>query len=153
MKELVAITASLGGSFTRVLSGQRRPDVPEDLGIAWVVECIREVLENAAERKIVLAIENHYKDNYWVHPEFAQKRVVFLAIVNEIDSPWFGMQYDPSNAIVAGEDPIELLEIVKRRVVTMHASDRFLKPGHTVEELQRVEDAVGYADILSHGVI
>jgi sugar phosphate isomerase/epimerase len=110
-------------------------------------------LPYAAEKKVVLALENHYKDNYWQYPEFAQKRDVFLEIVNQIDSPWFGVQYDPSNAIVAGEDPLELLESVKRRVVTMHASDRFLKPGHTLEELRRIEDSVGYAAILSHGVI
>jgi sugar phosphate isomerase/epimerase len=77
----------------------------------------------------------------------------FLQIVNQINSPWFGVQYDPSNAILAGDDPIELLEQVKHRVVTMHASDRFLKPGHTLDELRRVEDSVGYAQILSHGVV
>jgi sugar phosphate isomerase/epimerase len=35
----------------------------------------------------------------------------------------------------------------------MHASDRFLKPGHTREELRAVEDSRGYAAILSHGVV
>ena len=117
------------------------------------MECIRELLETAEKNKIVLAIENHYKDNYWQHPEFAQHRDVFLEIVNRIESPWFGVQYDPSNAIVAGEDPIELLECVKHRVVTMHASDRALLPGHTLEELRRGEDSVGYASILAHGVV
>jgi sugar phosphate isomerase/epimerase len=149
---MIEVTARLGGGFCRVLSGQRRPEVSREQGIRWVVECIRELLECAAKNQIVLALENHYKDNYWAHPEFAQRRDVFLEIVNRIDSPWFGVQYDPSNAIVAGEDPIELLERVKHRVVTMHASDRFLKPGHTLEELRCLEDSVGYASILSHGV-
>ncbi len=147
------MTAFLGGQSCRVLSGQRRPEVTRAQGVRWVVESIKELLPYAAEKKVVLALENHYKDNYWQYPEFAQKRDVFLEIVNQIDSPWFGVQYDPSNAIVAGEDPLELLECVKRRVVTMHASDRFLKPGHTLEELRRIEDSVGYAAILSHGVI
>jgi sugar phosphate isomerase/epimerase len=151
-KTMIEVTARLGGGFCRVLSGQRRPEVSREQGIRWVVECIRELLECAAKNQIVLALENHYKDNYWAHPEFAQRSDVFLEIVNRIDSPWFGVQYDPSNAIVAGEDPIELLECVKHRVVTMHASDRFLKPGHTIEELRRMEDSVGYASILSHGV-
>ena len=93
-------------------------------------------------------MENHYKDNFWTYPEFAQKQDVFLEIVDQIDSPWFGVQYDPSNAILAGEDPLDLLEKVKHRVVTMHASDRHLKPGHTIEELRTVEDSLGYAAIL-----
>jgi sugar phosphate isomerase/epimerase len=152
-RRLIEVTALLGGQSCRVLSGQRRPEVTRAQGVRWVVECIKELLPYAAEKKVVLALENHYKDNYWQYPEFAQKRDVFLEIVNQIDSPWFGVQYDPSNAIVAGEDPLELLECVKHRVVTMHASDRFLKPGHTLEELRRIEDSVGYAAILSHGVI
>ena len=152
-KRMIDATAVLGGGYCRVLSGQRRPEVSRDQGVRWVVECIRELLDHAAEKKVVLTMENHYKDNYWRHPEFAQKRDVYLEILNQIESPWFGAQYDPSNALLAGEDPIELLEMVKHRVVTVHASDRYLKPGHTLEELRSVEDSVGYAAILSHGVV
>jgi len=152
-KRWIEATARLGGRFCRVLSGQRRPEVSRADGVQWVAGCILELLGFAAERGVVLAIENHYKDNYWQHPEFAQKSDVFLEIVNQIDSPWFGVQFDPSNTILAGEDPLALLERVKHRVVTMHASDRFLLPGHTVEELRHVEDSVGYASILSHGVV
>jgi sugar phosphate isomerase/epimerase len=152
-KLMVDITARLGGKFCRVLSGQRRPGVSREEGVRWVVEGIKEVLEYSAAKGIVLTMENHYKDNFWTYPEFAQKQDVFLEIVNQIDSPWFGVQYDPSNAILAGEDPLDLLEKVKHRVVTMHASDRHLKPGHTIEELRAVEDAVGYAAILTHGEV
>ena len=52
----------------------------------------------------------------------------------------------------AQQDPLELLEKVKHRVVSMHASDRFLKSG-TIEDLRREEDSLGYASRLSHGVI
>ena len=152
-RRMIDATAFLGGGYCRVLSGQRRPEVSREHGVRWVVECIRELLDHASEKRVVLAMENHYKDNYWGHPEFAQKRDIYLEILNQIQSPWFGAQYDPSNALLAGEDPIELLEMVKRRVVTVHASDRYLKPGHTLEELRSVEDSVGYAAILSHGVV
>jgi sugar phosphate isomerase/epimerase len=97
-------------------------------------------------------MENHYKDNYWQYPEFAQKMDVFAEIVERIDSPWFGVNFDPSNTILAGEDPLALLERVKHRVVSMHASDRYLKSG-TIEDLRKEEDTVGYASRLSHGVI
>jgi sugar phosphate isomerase/epimerase len=152
-KKMIDLTARLGGGFCRVLSGQRRLEVTRAQGVRWVVESIRQLLDYAAERRVVLAIENHYKDNYWQHPEFAQRRDVFLEIINQIDSPWFGVQYDPSNAILAGEDPIALLECVQHRVVTMHASDRSLRPGHTLDELRAVEDSVGYAALLAHGVV
>jgi sugar phosphate isomerase/epimerase len=152
-RQMIDVCVRLGGGFCRVLSGQNRPEVAREQGVRWVVECIHELLDYAADRNVVLAMENHYKDNYWQHFEFAQERAVFLEIINQIDSPWFGVQFDPSNALVAGEDPLELLESVKFRVVTMHASDRHLTPGHTLDELRAAEGSVGYASILSHGVI
>jgi sugar phosphate isomerase/epimerase len=152
-KKMIDVTASLGGKFCRVLSGQRRPQISRAEGVRLVVESIRELLGYAAQRGIVLALENHYKDNYWKYPEFAQHTEVFLEIVSRIDSPWFGVQFDPSNTLVAGEDPLDLLERVKSRVVTMHASDRYLMSGHTLDDLNEAEGSMGYAAFLSHGVI
>jgi len=152
-KKMIDVTASLGGKFCRVLSGQRRPQISRAEGVRLVVESIGEMLEYAAQRGIVLALENHYKDNYWKYPEFAQHTDVFLEIVSQIDSPWFGVQFDPSNTLVAGEDPLDLLERVKSRVVTMHASGRYLMSGHTLEDLKEAEGSIGYAAFLSHGVI
>jgi sugar phosphate isomerase/epimerase len=63
------------------------------------------------------------------------------------------VNYDPSNAYIAGDDPLELLRRVSHRVVTMHASDRFLVEG-TLEDLRREEGgAAGYAKRLRHGEI
>jgi sugar phosphate isomerase/epimerase len=76
---MIDATARLVGHFCRVLSGQRRPELSREQGVRWVVECIRQLLDYAAERNVVLAMENHYKDNYWTHPEFAQERDVFFA--------------------------------------------------------------------------
>jgi sugar phosphate isomerase/epimerase len=151
-KRMIEITAFFGGQFCRVLSGQRRPELSREKGVAQVVRVIKSLLPFAQAHGVVLNMENHYKDNYWKYPEFAQKMDVFCDIVDQIDSPWFGVNYDPSNTILAGEDPLVLLERVKHRVVSMHASDRYLKSG-TIEDLRKEEDSVGYASRLAHGVI
>lgn len=151
-KRMIEITAFFGGHFCRVLSGQRRPGLTREKGVAQVVRVIKGLLPFAEKHRIVLNLENHYKDNYWKYPEFAQKMDVFLEIVEQIDSPWFGVNFDPSNTILAGEDPLALLERVKHRVVSMHASDRYLKGG-TIEDLRKEENSVGYASRLSHGAI
>jgi sugar phosphate isomerase/epimerase len=148
----IKLTAALGGSYCRVLSGQRRPDLSREDGVKRVVGAISSLLPFAEAHGVTLIIENHYKDNYWTHPEFAQKSDVFCEIVNAIDSPHFGVNYDPSNAFLAGEDPLDVLALVKHRVLTMHASDRYLTSG-TLEDLRREEDSVGYASRLAHGVI
>jgi sugar phosphate isomerase/epimerase len=151
-KRMIEITAFFGGRFCRVLSGQRRPGLTVEAGIEQVVRAIKSLLPFAEQHGVILSMENHYKDSYWRYPEFAQKMAIFLAIIDQIDSPWLGVNYDPSNTLLAGEDPLELLDRVKHRVVSMHASDRYLSSG-TLEDLRKEEDVVGYAARLSHGVI
>lgn len=152
-KKWIDMTCMLGGSYCRVLSGQRRPELSMEEGIRLAAACIYECLPYAQERNITLIIENHYKDDFWTYPEFAQKMDVFCKLVDSIHHPFFGVNYDPSNTYLAGEDPIELLKLVSGRVVTMHASDRYLKEG-TIENLRKEEGgAAGYAKRLSHGEI
>jgi len=151
-KRWIDMAAGLGATYCRVLSGQRRPEVSREEGLRYCVECINACLPHAADRGVTLILENHYKDGYWQHPEFAQKMDLFLELVSRIDHPNFGVNYDPSNTILAGEDPLALLEKVKHRVVTMHASDRYLAEG-TIEDLRKEEDVTGYARRLKHGEI
>jgi len=152
-KRWIDMTHTLGGSFCRVLSGQRRPELSIDEGVKLAADCIEECLPYAEERNITLILENHYKDDFWEYPEFAQKMEIFCQLVGRIHHPRFGVNYDPSNTFLAGEDPLELLYRVSDRVVTMHASDRYLKVG-TIEDLRKEEGgAVGYAKRLSHGEI
>ena len=151
-KRWVEMTAELGGTYCRVLSGQRRPGLLREDGLTYAAECISECVDHAARHDVILVLENHYKDNYWDHPEFAQSTEMFCDLVSRINSPHFGVNYDPSNAYLAGEDPLELLDRVKHRVVTMHASDRYLIEG-TLDDLRREEGHRGYAARLRHGVI
>ena len=128
---MVEVARRLGGPKTvcRILSGQRYPDVSWEQGKEWVLEAIDKVLPVARSCDVVLGMENHYKDGFWSYPEFAQKMDRFLDIVDSIvDHTHFGVQYDPSNAIVAGDDPIALLRKVASRVVE-HACQRSISGG------------------------
>lgn len=152
---MIHVARRLGGPGTvcRVLSGQRYPGLVRELGLQWVIEAIETLLPVAGESGVVLALENHYKDGSWKYPEFAQKMDVFLEIVNAFRSDKnFGVQYDPSNAIVAGDDPLLLLKAVADCVVSMHASDRYLEEGASLEDLRQSDGTLGYAPSLRHGV-
>jgi sugar phosphate isomerase/epimerase len=152
-KTWIRMAAALGAKYCRVLSGQRRPELTREQGLQLVVGSIEACLPEAEACGVTLIIENHYKDDFWSYPEFAQKMEVFCELIERIHHPRFGVNYDPSNAILAGDDPLELLRRVKHRVVTMHASDRSLIDG-TLEDLRREEGGVeGYAKRLRHGTI
>jgi sugar phosphate isomerase/epimerase len=141
-KAAIDLTVRLGTTFCRTLSGQNRPGLTRDEGIARTVDGLRRSLEYAERRGVVLCLENHYKDGTWQYAEFAQPEDIFLEILDRVDSPHLGVQYDPSNALVGGFDPVRFLEKVMTRVVTMHASDRYFANG----ELKHGETGKGQID-------
>ena len=154
-KAAVVATAELGGRYCRILSGQWKPEISREEGLAMAADCIAESLECAWEWDICLVLENHYKDGFWEYPEFAQRQDDFLDLLGRVPrSRHFGVNFDPSNALIAGDDPVALLETVKDRVVTMHASDRFFAGG-SLADLRRLDrdPRQGYAPFLRHGVI
>ena len=150
-KAAIDLAVTLGTRFCRTLSGQRHQGLTRRDGIARTVEGLSRAIEYAERRDVVLCLENHYKDGTWQYPEFAQPEDIFLEILDLVDSPRLGVQYDPSNALVGGYDPIRFLEKVLPRVVTMHASDRYLTPGATIDELRLSDGTIGYSDKLRHG--
>lgn len=153
---MIQITHRISGSgaSTRVLTGQRHPGVDVDQGIEWVLEALDELLPVARELDILLGLENHYKDGIWAYPEFAQRKEVFHQLLERIqEEVHFGVQFDPSNAITAGEDSADFLDTVIDRVYTMQASDRSLAPGGSLEELRQSDGTLGYSPLLQHGVI
>ena len=152
-KNWIRMSAELGAKYCRVLSGQKRPELTQEEGLKIIVENIEACLPEAEKCGVTLIIENHYKDDFWTYPEFAQKMEVFCELVSRIEHPHFAVNYDPSNAFLAGDDPLELLDRLKHRVVTMHASDRYLLSG-TLEDLRKEEGGtLGYAKRLAHGEI
>ena len=150
-KAAIDLAVTLGTRFCRTLSGQNRPGLTRAEGIARTVECLHRSLEYAEQRDAILCLENHYKDGTWRYAEFAQPEDIFLEIVDRVDSPRLGVQYDPSNALVGGYDPIRFLRNVTGRLVTMHASDRYLADGATLDALRQSDGTLGYSDTLRHG--
>src|SRR5207237_8666723 len=150
-KAAIDLCVTLGIRHCRTLSGQRYPEMSRREGVERTVEGIRRSLEYAERKGVVLCLENHYKDGTWRYPEFAQPEDIFLEIIERIDSPAFGVQFDPSNATVGGFDPVAFLEKVKHRVVSMHASDSYLAPSATLDELRAADGGTGYSAKLLHG--
>ena len=152
-REAIELTVRLGTTFCRTLSGQNFPGLSRADGIARTVDGLLRSIEYAERRNVTLCLENHYKDGTWRYPEFAQAEEIYLEILDRVDSPRLGVQYDPSNAIVGGYDPIRFLDRVLPRVVTMHASDRWVVAGATLEELRQSDGTIGYSDKLKHGEV
>jgi sugar phosphate isomerase/epimerase len=151
-KRAIDLSVRVGARYCRTLSGQKYPGLTIDEGVARASACIAAALEHASRRDVVLCLENHYKVGEWLYPEFAQQEEPYLALLDALPAtPYLGVQYDPSNAVIGGFDPIAFLDKIKHRVVTVHASDRFLAPGTTLDDIRLHDGTVGYPDRMTHG--
>ena len=151
-KRAIDLSVRIGARYCRTLSGQKYPGLTLEEGVARAAACIGDALEYAARRDVVLCLENHYKVGEWRYPEFAQQEQPYLALLEALpDTPYLGVQYDPSNAVIGGFDPVAFLDKIKHRVVTVHASDRFLAPGTTLDDIRSHDGTVGYPDRMTHG--
>ena len=112
------------------------------------------MLPVAREHDVVLGLENHYKDGFWkvsrvrseagCVPGTAARRFPIATI-----SACSTTRPTPSSRATI---PSRCCEAVADRVVSMHASDRYLAECTSLEELRQTDGTLGYSPNLRHGV-
>ena len=112
------------------------------------------VLPVAREHDVVLGLENHYKDGFWKYPEFAQKQDVFLELLARDPRPRRTSACSTTRRTRSSPATTRsrCCEAVADRVVSMHASDRYLAEGATLDDLRQTDGTLGYSPNLRHGV-
>ena len=81
-----------------------------DDGFKWCIDSIRKCTELAAQRGVILALENHWG--------LTSKPEGQLRILSAIDSPWLGALMDTGNFL---EDPYEKLTAIAPKTVFVQA--------------------------------
>jgi sugar phosphate isomerase/epimerase len=76
---------------------------------------LRAIAETCEENGIFLGIEQH--------GPFTARLKHMPRILELVDSPWIGCNFDCGNTFLAGEDPYAMLEAVIDKVVHVHAKD------------------------------
>lgn len=79
----------LGAPFIRVFAGGVPENHSEEEAFRWVVECLQEVTDYAAQRGVVVALENH-------HGITATAEQV-VRLCRAVQHPWFGVNLDLGN--------------------------------------------------------
>ena len=123
MLKNVRLARELGAPLVRALTGQRRPDVDRERGIAWVVDCVRRVAEEADRVGVTLVVENHTKAFVWTDFDFAMRGEVFVRVMDALRDTSARVLFDIGNPLVAGEETLPLFERVKERIAAVHVSD------------------------------
>ena len=112
----VDAAVELGTSIVRVTAGSWPKDCVREEALDSVADCLRRSLDYAEQHGVMLALEDH--------PEIGASIDDFTNILNLVDDERLKVNLDRSNPMEAGDSPARLAELVKDRVVHVHASDR-----------------------------
>ncbi|MEC0207507.1 sugar phosphate isomerase/epimerase [Paenibacillus ehimensis] len=112
----VDLALTLGTRIVRVFAGDVPPDGRSyDEVKGWIVEGLREAAAYAAEKDILLCLENH--------GVFAGKADQVLGILQEVNSPFLRSTFDTGNFLLVNENPGEALETLHAQVAHVHFKD------------------------------
>ncbi|MDB5392219.1 MAG: sugar phosphate isomerase/epimerase [Planctomycetaceae bacterium] len=99
-RDWINYSATFGAPVIRVFAGNVAKDSNEAEAVERCVAGLRESLEHAAKQGVFLALENH--------GGITATADQLLKIVKQVDSPWFGVNFDSGNFSTGG-DPYEQL--------------------------------------------
>ncbi|HEX7070824.1 MAG TPA: sugar phosphate isomerase/epimerase family protein, partial [Rhodothermales bacterium] len=115
--------AELFAPHIRIFAGDLPEGTAKETGIAWVAEGIRAVLPHAAERGIMLGLENH--------GGITARAADHLAICDAVgDHPWFGVNLDTFNYKT---NPYEELAMAAPRAVNVQVKVDMTGPSGELE--------------------
>ncbi|HXF62269.1 MAG TPA: sugar phosphate isomerase/epimerase family protein, partial [Caldilineaceae bacterium] len=123
LRRYIAVAQALGAGFIRVTAGQAHPGLDRAAALGWAVAGLTACLDEAAQAGVTLAYENHTKGYAWTYNDFSQPADIFLEIVARTEGTGLRILYDTANTLAAGDDPLAVLEQVKRRVAVLHTND------------------------------
>lgn len=129
----VRTAQALGADGLRVTAGCAHEGVRREDGIEWAATYLARLGDHAEASSVRLGFENHYRDRRWKQNDFAFHTAEYLAIFERLRDTPVGVNFDTSNQLMSGDDPMAVLDVVKEKVWHVHASDRL--PGeyrHTV---------------------
>ncbi|GMX61609.1 sugar phosphate isomerase/epimerase [Paenibacillus elgii] len=112
----VDLARTLGTRIVRVFAGDVPPNGSSyDEVKGWIVEGLREAAAYAAEKDVLLCLENH--------GVFAGKADQVLGILQEVNSPFLRSTFDTGNFLLVNEHPGEALETLHTQVAHVHFKD------------------------------
>jgi sugar phosphate isomerase/epimerase len=89
VRQWIDHAADLGAPVMRVFAGSAPRGTSEEDARQWVVECLQECAEHAAERGVILALENHGGATTTANG--------LVAILTKVESEWVGANLDTGN--------------------------------------------------------
>jgi sugar phosphate isomerase/epimerase len=107
----VEMAEYLGCPQVRAFGGSVSEGVSKEQSFEWAVECFKKVIPIAEDKGVMVGLENH--------GGITLTSDDVLAILDAVDSKWFGLNMDTNN--FPAEDRYAHMERVASRIVQIHA--------------------------------
>lgn len=111
----VDMAARLGAKVVRAFSGDKEQSVSYEQAKQWIIDGLKEAAAYAADRGIVICLENHGL--------FAGKADQVLEVIREVGSPALKSTFDTGNFLLVDDDPNEAVRKLKHDVAHVHFKD------------------------------
>ena len=115
LKQAARFAKEAGAPIINTHEGHKQTWTTEEEDYVLIKYSIKEALKVCERRGIKIGLETH--QTYSLSIEGYDR------ILNLVDSPAVGANFDTGNAYLGGLDPVAWLEHVKTRVIHMHAKD------------------------------
>lgn len=89
IRKWVDVAAKLGAGHIRVFGGKVPKGRTEEEAASWVVETLKASAPYAAEKGVILGLENH--------GGITERAETILSIIKRVDSPWVAVNLDTGN--------------------------------------------------------
>ena len=115
LKQAARFAKEAGAPIINTHEGHKQTWTTAEEDFVLIKYSIKEAVKVCERRGIKIGLETH--QTYSLSIEGYDR------ILNLVDSPYVGANFDTGNAYLGGFDPVEWLERVKSRVIHMHAKD------------------------------
>lgn len=97
---------------------------PHEPQLEKLAEMFKVAVKEATSNGVKLAIENHI--------DYNSDEILWL--LNEVDSPYFGVNFDSGNFLRVLDDPVKAMQKLAPHVMATHIKDMLPVPGVSVDE-------------------
>ncbi len=125
VRQVVDAAVAFRTGIVRMTAGSWIEGICREEILSNIANGLRDCLDYAESYDVALALEDH--------PEVGTKIADFMRILELADDDRLKVNLDTSNPMVSGDNVVDLVELVKDRVIHVHASDRNRNLEHTVE--------------------
>ena len=115
LKQAARFAKECGAPVINTHEGHKQTWTTEEEDFVLIKYSITEALKVASRRGIKIGLE--------MHQTYSLVPAKYSQILDLVESPFVGANFDTGNAYLGGEDPIAWLDQIKHRLVHMHAKD------------------------------